>query len=491
MHITFLTRVLFSAVSGWWKIADFGLTSEATSRRLNSTSGARGKPCYRAPELLREENPGFNKKVDIWSLGCIVYELCFERKAFKDDFETYQFALAPKPLVVEFPAWFNDGVKTTLQSLINKSLDPDHETRASTSRMCSEAGKLISHLTNQDRLELDHEQFFINTRNILSTDVPTQEGYHFLRWEIGYPRRDATTRSPFVARCKKIVQARKNLLGANHGNTFWSELCLGWALYSSGALEEAIEVFTEAIGIASNSAQPVLGEHHIDFARFGLAWTLTRTPLPENNRRGKNIFDTIITSREGSNPEGSVDRLSIAVKAATISQNILWGTAVEGDLEALLKLQRIVFEEGHADLLETGTLVAISKLFSSTRASTVEAREQLTAIAAHPARLFRIEHPGLLTLCDLAWDYAGRSYRREAIRIFKEAKYMQQKLLRVEYPSTVTSLEALADILEEGPITWSTPEEGPSRGNNRNGSKGVVKCRRCRERHKKVLEVLF
>jgi len=51
-----LTLVLFALESRqWiWKIADVGITTQGTSNRLMSTRSSRGKPCYRAPELLSE-----------------------------------------------------------------------------------------------------------------------------------------------------------------------------------------------------------------------------------------------------------------------------------------------------------------------------------------------------------------------------------------------------------------------------------------------------
>ena len=81
--------ILVLFMNGYWKIADFGLTSEATSTRLISTSAARGKPCYRAPEMLRETSPAFNDKVDMWPFSCIAYELFTGRKAFSNDFDVF------------------------------------------------------------------------------------------------------------------------------------------------------------------------------------------------------------------------------------------------------------------------------------------------------------------------------------------------------------------------------------------------------------------
>src|SRR5271170_5922223 len=94
-HFLFrLWSVLFS--NGYWKIADFGLTSKGTSKKLITSSAARGKECYRAPELLRDSESGYNKKSDIWSFGCIVYELFTGRKAFSNDFEVWQYGVAKR-----------------------------------------------------------------------------------------------------------------------------------------------------------------------------------------------------------------------------------------------------------------------------------------------------------------------------------------------------------------------------------------------------------
>jgi serine/threonine protein kinase len=78
--------VLYSCRDKKWKIADFGLTAEGTSDQAVVTQYGRGTPGYRAPELIINENsPTYTNKVDIWSLGSILYELIFSRKIFLND----------------------------------------------------------------------------------------------------------------------------------------------------------------------------------------------------------------------------------------------------------------------------------------------------------------------------------------------------------------------------------------------------------------------
>src|SRR5271170_5478965 len=88
-----LILVLYSRNVGAWKITDFGLTSEGTSKRCNTTRYSRGTSGYRAPELLKEE-ASYNNKVDIWAVGCILYELAYRKKAFTSDFHVLSFAIS-------------------------------------------------------------------------------------------------------------------------------------------------------------------------------------------------------------------------------------------------------------------------------------------------------------------------------------------------------------------------------------------------------------
>src|SRR5438552_3649709 len=62
-----LTPVLYCPQQKLWKLTDFGISAQATSKRPRSTEMAKGTSNYRAPELLSEQ-PTFTNKVDIWVL---------------------------------------------------------------------------------------------------------------------------------------------------------------------------------------------------------------------------------------------------------------------------------------------------------------------------------------------------------------------------------------------------------------------------------------
>jgi len=82
--------VLYSDSSKVWKIADFGISAEVTSKRMNVTRYSRGTVPYRAPEMLTP-NAFYNNRVDIWALGCIVYEAFTGLHAFESDIDVFRY----------------------------------------------------------------------------------------------------------------------------------------------------------------------------------------------------------------------------------------------------------------------------------------------------------------------------------------------------------------------------------------------------------------
>jgi tetratricopeptide (TPR) repeat protein len=96
-----LISVLYCRQTKLWKIADFGLTAKATSRLAITTLLSRGTAGYRAPELLKHSK--FTNKVDIWALGCIIYELAMGRRAFSDDFAVQSYSNSRSILQFSIP----------------------------------------------------------------------------------------------------------------------------------------------------------------------------------------------------------------------------------------------------------------------------------------------------------------------------------------------------------------------------------------------------
>jgi len=83
--------VLLSVLDNSWKISDFGLASEGTSRFAYTTKFSRGTECYRATELVRDHVGSVTQSSDVWALGCILYELLFKIKAFPSDYHVFDY----------------------------------------------------------------------------------------------------------------------------------------------------------------------------------------------------------------------------------------------------------------------------------------------------------------------------------------------------------------------------------------------------------------
>jgi tetratricopeptide (TPR) repeat protein len=101
LFLTILSTLLSTDNS--WKLTDFGVFSNATSKHDVLTQHSRGTSSYRAPELLRE-NATFNNKVDIWGLGCILHELATSKVAFHQDWAVRQYETSNVILPFSMPS---------------------------------------------------------------------------------------------------------------------------------------------------------------------------------------------------------------------------------------------------------------------------------------------------------------------------------------------------------------------------------------------------
>ena len=129
-----------------WKIADFGLTSPGTTLQPIATKDGRGSPCYRAPELILDPHMSYTKKVDIWSVGCILYEICTDQQAFNSDMAALDYMQTKAKCGMSISI-FDERSNRRLTHLLRSMLDSSGSKRPSAEAV---------HDVFQDMMEICH-----------------------------------------------------------------------------------------------------------------------------------------------------------------------------------------------------------------------------------------------------------------------------------------------------------------------------------------------
>ena len=82
MHRDLKPANIFLTLDGTIKVGDLGLSRELSEHTVQAHSKV-GTPLYMSPEVLRGD--GYDFKSDIWSLGCLLYELAMLKSPFKSE----------------------------------------------------------------------------------------------------------------------------------------------------------------------------------------------------------------------------------------------------------------------------------------------------------------------------------------------------------------------------------------------------------------------
>jgi len=82
LHRDLKTQNIFLTTQNIIKIGDFGI-SKTLSHTLDLATTAIGTPHYLSPEICQRKP--YNHKSDMWSLGCVLYELCALKLAFPSE----------------------------------------------------------------------------------------------------------------------------------------------------------------------------------------------------------------------------------------------------------------------------------------------------------------------------------------------------------------------------------------------------------------------
>jgi serine/threonine protein kinase len=82
MHRDLKPANIFLTLDGTIKVGDLGLSRELSEHTFQAHSKV-GTPLYMSPEVLRGD--GYDFKSDVWSLGCLLYELAMLKSPFRSE----------------------------------------------------------------------------------------------------------------------------------------------------------------------------------------------------------------------------------------------------------------------------------------------------------------------------------------------------------------------------------------------------------------------
>jgi Protein kinase domain/Ankyrin repeats (3 copies) len=154
-------------------LADFGFSSDAHSRSLQTSASSKGTSGYRAPELL-EDTGHYNAKVDIWALGCILYELASNKKAFPNDWAVFQATTSGSIPNIELDDTFDDNDKASIRNNVHSMLQIVPNSRPSAAELAKDFARKIESLRIASPPDVRVDQHFqMKARTVgLKVDAP-------------------------------------------------------------------------------------------------------------------------------------------------------------------------------------------------------------------------------------------------------------------------------------------------------------------------------
>lgn len=114
------------SLGGEFVLSDLGFIRKI-DEEFNTKLTVIGNPLYRAPEILKQH---YDYKVDIWSLGCVIYEMCTLEPPFRTN-DLFIFQNDANISISRIPLYYSDE----FNELIEKMLQFDPSKRYDTTQL--------------------------------------------------------------------------------------------------------------------------------------------------------------------------------------------------------------------------------------------------------------------------------------------------------------------------------------------------------------------
>lgn len=117
LHRDLKTQNIFLTADGTIKLGDFGI-ARVLQHTFQVCKTRIGTPYYLSPEIC--DGKSYNSKTDIWSLGCILYELCTLKHAFDADNLNQLLMNIIRGRHAPIPSGFSGELRSLINSLLEK-----------------------------------------------------------------------------------------------------------------------------------------------------------------------------------------------------------------------------------------------------------------------------------------------------------------------------------------------------------------------------------
>lgn len=172
------------------KLVDFGVAKASNNSHKTETGAVKGKFAYMAPEQI--EGKELDRRVDIFAIGCVFYELLAGEKPFGDDLKAVSMILAGQRQELRE---LREDVPEEVAQIIGRALSGSREDRFATAAEMEQEIEQFLH-TYYDPVGARELSVMIRQLRDLPVSQPTRQLFGFEKHGVERHRPRITVREP-------------------------------------------------------------------------------------------------------------------------------------------------------------------------------------------------------------------------------------------------------------------------------------------------------